>query len=1227
MKASSTALFVPRRPALSLALAAALPGLFGSTLAYADCTGSVSAPQSNTLSILCNNSGAGAAGAQVVASDGSTYVDARTDRVTANHILLQFDGHGRSLTVNEAGVVANYRNVAGSRTAVTMGAPTQNASASTTFGSSPSAGASQLVTTATPSASWVGQSIVLGRWSPADGGDFLTGESYVITAVNTATKTLTLDRALQSSFAGTGDASLPVVYSVVSNYGAGTTRSWTGLAADLFGASAFYNNTIANAGLIASRVQSGELSTTATSVAAPYNSTIYGIRTSVAGNYLVDNQPGGRIAVTHAGIGAAYAVEEGGTVLRMDINNAGTIEAVRTPAVTLTAVTASGNPLGSSSGLVYSPTSVGLVNAINTQEEAEVLNLLNTGTIRTQGDYTGTLYMRAGEKNIVNTGTIVHLATAGGSDYSKGFAIGSVSNGGEIRELNLDNKAGGTIRGDILAVNGNALRWYLLSTAGTTDSGNTLGSAAAITDGRDARLLINSHTGQENSEIANAGTITGNVWLANGRHELANSGTLTGNIDVDQRDTRYGTASGTTDVMLKREDGTDSNNSVRGGETTIRGDKSFEFTNTGTMTGRIVITNATSLLPGSGSVSSTNSLVNAGTLTGDIAFANVTAGSRNSVTLQGDGFNGSISVSKASGEGALQAQTAVLNLKGTGTLRGDVAGFTQLNVGVTQAAGAGAGDDDDLPAAGRPNWSIAAGRSVQADAVRILEGQLAVQGTLRGAVTVASGTTLAGSGTVVGPVDSSGVIDTGSATLNVSGDVTLHSGSVLRSTVGADGAGKLAVSGALGFDSGAKASLLASSGYRIRDGAQFTIATASSFSGLPATAGSENGLLRWRYAVEGNALKATAVVGTANVANLSGNASRTLDTALGAGGALADRLLALNDEDAVLRAAKELKPDARGSAAVGALGASNAVSGVVGGRSSAVTVASLLKQQGVSGVSTGDEADGSGLWFQGFGFTGKQQARGGEDGYGVNSGGFALGADRLLDAPTGMRIGAAFSYASTQVGTTTGIASYQATVYGSREFDSVYLSGELGVGKHDYTSRRPVLGEIAQASFGGTQYGGKLEAGMPLATAAGVIVPMASLAASRLELDGYTERGATGALSVDASKVDSLRSGVGGKWLLPLGAADSGSSMELRALWLHEFGDARFDTTARFAAGGSSFKTTGVEQERDSLGLGGSLKWGKTSGSVRQSLSLGYAAEAKRGYLSHTAFVQGRVDF
>jgi hypothetical protein len=181
-------------------------------------------------------------------------------------------------------------------------------------------------------------------------------------------------------------------------------------------------------------------------------------------------------------------------------NNAGTIGAQSAAAPIPVSNTATGNPMATASigGNTFSAQTVALVNALNTQEEAEecTLNNSETGIVCATGDYASAIYMCAGEKTIVNEGLIEYVGT-------KGFATDAVSDPGAVRTLELEKTETEVIKGDILLTNGNALSWYLPSTEG--------GPA-----GLDSRLTINSQYGQSDSEIENAGQIIGNLYFSNG---------------------------------------------------------------------------------------------------------------------------------------------------------------------------------------------------------------------------------------------------------------------------------------------------------------------------------------------------------------------------------------------------------------------------------------------------------------------------------------------------------------------------------------------------------------------------------------------------------------------------------------------------------------------------------------------------------------------------------------
>jgi outer membrane autotransporter protein len=228
----------------------------------------------------------------------------------------------------------------------------------------------------------------------------------------------------------------------------------------------------------------------------------------------------GKIVVEHAGIGRAWGISEGGDTGEMTIVNTGTIVVERGPIDISTFTSSSVTATPTSSGL--SANTLREAAGIYAEEEAELLEVFNSGSITATGTFSAAIYGRAVLTSITNEG-------GGKITNVGGVAIGAVSDSNETRALELKNDDGATISGDILAVNGHALRWWGL-TNGLGTSGQNL----------DDRLNITSNTGILDSEIENEGLIKGNVYYSNGEHVLINSGEIQGDIDVDQRDTVNG---------------------------------------------------------------------------------------------------------------------------------------------------------------------------------------------------------------------------------------------------------------------------------------------------------------------------------------------------------------------------------------------------------------------------------------------------------------------------------------------------------------------------------------------------------------------------------------------------------------------------------------------------------------------------------------------------------------
>jgi outer membrane autotransporter protein len=291
----------------------------------------------------------------------------------------------------------------------------------------------------------------------------------------------------------------------------------------------------------------------------------------------------------------------------------------------------------------------------------------------------------------------------------------------------------------------------------------------------------------------------------------------------------------------------------------------------------------------------------------------------------------------------------------------------------------------------------------------------------------------------------------------------------------------------------------------------------------------------------------------------------------------------------------------------------------------------LASLTGKSGVATGEQAQNTGVWIQGYGFRGEQDRRNNVDGYTADAYGFGVGADTEINPD--LRVGAFLSYGQADIndsgvnlGNKTEINSYQATLFSSKIMDGWYWNAGLSAAKHDYDTKRIVLSNVVSGKHEAMQYSAKIDAGLPFKLSRATLTPVASLAYSRLNEDGYSESG-VGALSIGDRDTDSLRSGLGAKALIPLSDSSIKTSLELRTIWNHEFANTAQDTVARFTAGGSAFTTTALSPTRDSANLGAALRLTGGDDIVRQSLTVSYDAEIKQQYLSHTAQIQARFDF
>ncbi|MHA6889224.1 autotransporter outer membrane beta-barrel domain-containing protein [Ralstonia pseudosolanacearum] len=297
----------------------------------------------------------------------------------------------------------------------------------------------------------------------------------------------------------------------------------------------------------------------------------------------------------------------------------------------------------------------------------------------------------------------------------------------------------------------------------------------------------------------------------------------------------------------------------------------------------------------------------------------------------------------------------------------------------------------------------------------------------------------------------------------------------------------------------------------------------------------------------------------------------------------------------------------------------------------------LAQAAGATGVATGDSPAPWGVWGQAFGGHAQQNERDQIDGYSANYGGLLIGADREINDR--WRAGGVFSYSNTSIdntGDTSGNAArvngYGLIGYASYTGSPWYVNLSGAAVQQRYDTSRLVsmqgLSGTASGHFSGQQYVARTEAGYPLSVGSVTLTPLASLTYSYLTQDSYTENGGNGAaLSVGATHVGSVKSGLGAKLEKGFATRYGQIVLEARAQWIHEYDHARQVTSASFAAdstGQTAFTTVGTTPVSDlaDISLGATLLRANNL-----SLSARYELQAGRGFVSQTGSVRLRQLF
>ncbi|MGN7613352.1 autotransporter domain-containing protein [Magnetococcales bacterium HHB-1] len=335
-------------------------------------------------------------------------------------------------------------------------------------------------------------------------------------------------------------------------------------------------------------------------------------------------------------------------------------------------------------------------------------------------------------------------------------------------------------------------------------------------------------------------------------------------------------------------------------------------------------------------------------------------------------------------------------------------------------------------------------------------------------------------------------------------------------------------------------------------------------------------------------------------------------------------------------AIKDLMPDISGGAVQGALTAVDNAATTATTRLAALRgQTTRAKVRGNTGLSTGGAGTTKGFWMQVFGSSAEQDTTASHDGYDADTMGMSGGFDTKLSQD--MVLGASVTFSATDVdnkddstGDKQEISSWQATLYGSKNFDRFYLEGILGYGWHNYTSTRTIAANSSTATgeYDGSSFTIGISGGIPMATSSNfTVTPTFGLSYTSLDLDGYTETGANAAnLTVNSSEYDNLTMSLG----IDLDYAgrlnsiwDYGFGLTLG--WNHEFDPDAVQTTASMAGlSNSSFISTGRDPEENTFKISPTLSF---ESSNNMTISFSYDAATRSDYIRHSGAAKVRWEF
>ena len=544
--------------------------------------------------------------------------------------------------------------------------------------------------------------------------------------------------------------------------------------------------------------------------------------------------------------------------------------------------------------------------------------------------------------------------------------------------------------------------------------------------------------------------------------------------------------------------------------------------------------------------------------------------------------------------------TATYNLTGTGTIN--------FNGGVI-GAGNFAGDGFIILAAGQ-SMTGALITAAAGTGTLTLNGGSSVTGAIGGASGLRMINLVGGNAAVTGAVQSAG-FSLGANTLTITGALTTNAGGTIATTLASNAVfGRITPSGASNINAGGitvtptvTGVLTTGTIFRIVDAGSGTIGAPVfvvnnnpryTFAGVPTVAGIVDIRLAGSTPLV-NLVTTPAAVAVAPILDIAGPPGSNLLT-------IQNAIAALPNAAAINNALQQFAPASQNLAAPW-------VAAQATTQFNDLLMARVEEIQNLCCDDCGPNRaqvdtrkcigpdNRSNWWGKTYAKDGTQGDRDGAFGYKSQARGLVLAYDKPLGDRTRAGLGVHYSNGTVDGNNSSGrmnIDSYQAMGYVSHAAGPWFVQGSLSAGRDNYDGSRninfPGVSRTATASYSGSQYSGMVRTGIVAYAGQITLTPFASLQYSRINVDGYTEQGASGVdLQVQNQKYNFAQSGLGVKAESIVRSASGTFAPEVHVKWLHDFKATTMRETAAFTSGGAQFSTQGITQDRDMYNAGAGL--------------------------------------